>query len=259
MQMERLLDPILRRHVVKQDSKHVEAETNANEMWVPVGVKAMALVFTDIKQYRFISKFIANDELRLDGELMQAIQNNNVDAMMSLSVPISSTKSVHFGITSAGNSLSREEFLRTVVTMNIRVADDHKAVKHVLDAAKFEGYFLTGVSAAFGNLKHAKHIIQKHVQMLMADKKTDELHAFVRFVIDDGIKLAAAKASFYYRAEKEYKKAVDAKGDASFDYSKSLQFIVGQHERVAEVKTLFRITRDEARELAFYNELLFGN
>jgi hypothetical protein len=147
------------------------------------------------------------------------------------------------------------EFLRTAVEVNLRVAGDRKSCRDLLTAVGFESVFTVGLCCAFGNVEYAKHIIHKQIKSMKEKNEDRRLKAFVRFVLDDSIKKAAAKESFYFRAEQEFNRAVESELDCSFDYCKALNNFTAQHKRINVVESLFNVV-NQNRDTAFYIELL---
>jgi hypothetical protein len=78
MEIERVIDPILRQHCAKQqqklDRQNVESETEINELLIPVGVRAMSFVMSDCKPLNYAVRLIVNDSLSMDETLMKALE-----------------------------------------------------------------------------------------------------------------------------------------------------------------------------------------
>ncbi len=261
MDMERLIDPILRMHCVKQqkksDQQNVESETQINQLRIPIGVKALSMVLSDCKCMKYVNKLVANSDLVMDERILNAAFENDFETIRSL-VPEPSSKSICFSDDVLSMKvMSRSEYLQRAVEKNLSVADDRKAVREMLMEAGFKVDFIVGLMSAFGNLEVSKIVIQKKIKKLMDSKNKKQLEAFIRFVIDDSLKLAAAKEQFYFTAEKEYKKAVESKSDSMFDYDKSFEHFMAQHEKIKVVESMFILTQHKTQQdTAYYIDLL---
>jgi hypothetical protein len=134
------------------------------------------------------------------------------------------------------------------VEKNLSVAADRQTVRDTLTAAGLKVDLAAGLISASGNLEPAKTVTQKQIKKMMDSKNSEQLEAFTGLVIDDNIKLAAAKESLHFTADKEHKKTVDSKNDNTFDHAKLFEHSMAQHEKTNAAESMSSFTKHQTQQ-----------